>query len=64
MTDLCREHAVTLTTFYRWRGKYGVMEVSEAQELNRLLDENRRLKSLVAGLTLDNQALKFVLGKK
>lgn len=64
VTDLCREHAITQTTLYRWRSKYGGMEVSDAQELNRLLDENRRLKSLVADLTLDNQALKFVLGKK
>jgi len=64
VTDLCREHAVTQTTFYRWRSKYGGMEPSEAQELNRLLDENRRLKQLVADLSLDNQILKCVLGKK
>ena len=64
VTDLCREHGITQATFYRWRSKYGGMEVSDAQELNRLLDENRRLKQLVADLSLDNQILKHVLGKK
>ena len=63
-TDLCREHGITQATFYRWRSKYGGMEVSDAQELNRLLDENRRLKQLVADLCLDVQVLKHVLGKK
>lgn len=51
-------------TYYRWRSKYGGMDVSDAQELNRLLDENRRLKQLVADLSLDNQILKLVIGKK
>ena len=64
VTELCRKHAVTQTTFYRWRSKYGGMDASDAQELNRLLDENRRLKQLVADLSLDNQILKVVLGKK
>ena len=63
-TDLCCEHGITQATFYRWRSKYGGMEVSDAQELNRLLDENRRLKQLVADLSLDVQVLKHVLGKK
>ena len=62
--DLCREHGITQATFYRWRSKYGGMEVSDAQELNRLLDENRRLKQLAADLSLDVQVLKHVLGKK
>lgn len=64
MTELCREHGVTQATYDRWRSKYGGMEVSDAQELNRLLDENRRLKQLVADLSLDNQILKVVIGKK
>jgi putative transposase len=63
VTDLCREHGITQATFYRWRSKYGGMEVSDAQELNRLLDKNRGLKQLVADLSLDNQILKHVLGK-
>ncbi len=64
VVDLCREQGITEQTFYRWRAKYGGMEVSQAHELNRVLEENRRLKHLVADLTLDNQALKLVLGKK
>ena len=64
VTELCREQGVTQATYYRWRSKYGGMEVSDAQELNRLLDENRRLKQLVADLSLDNQILKVVIGKK
>jgi putative transposase len=64
VTDLCREHGITQATFYRWRSKYGGMEGSDAQELNCLLDENRRLKQLVADLSLDVQVLKHVLGKK
>ena len=64
VTELCRELGITQQTFYRWRRKYGGMEVSDAQEMNRLLDENRRLKHLVAELSLDNRILKDVLGKK
>ena len=56
-TYLCREHGITQATFYHWRSKYGGMEVSDAQELNRVLDENRRLKQLVADLSLDVQVL-------
>ena len=62
--DLARKHGVTEHTVYRWKAKYGGMTVSEAQRLRQLEDENRRLKHLVADLTLDNQALKAVLGKK
>ena len=62
--DLCRKHGISDVTFYKWRSKYGGMEVSEARRLKALEDENRRLKSLVADLTLDNQALKLVVSKK
>ena len=62
--DLARKHGITEQTIYRWKAKYGGMTVSEAQRLKQLEDENRRLKHLVADLTLDNQALKAVLGKK
>ena len=64
VAELCRELGITQQTFYRWRRKFGGMEVSDAQEMNRLLDENRRLKHLVAELSLDNRILKDVLGKK
>ena len=64
VADLCRTHGITEQTYYRWKAKYGGMTVSEAQRLRHLEDENRRLKHLVADLTLDNQALKAVLGKK
>ena len=63
-SDLARKHAVSEHTIFRWKAKFGGMTVSEAQRLKQLEDENRRLKHLVADLTLDNQALKAVLGKK
>jgi putative transposase len=46
--DLCRKHGISDVTFYKWRSKYGGLEVSEARRLKALEDENRRLKSLVA----------------
>jgi putative transposase len=64
VSDLVRKHGISEHTFYRWKAKYGGMEVSEAKRLRQLEDENRRLKSVVADLTLDNQALKAVLGKR
>ena len=62
--ELCRKHGISSYTFYRWKSKYGGMSVNDAQRLKQLEDENRRLKHLVADLTLDNQALKAVVGKK
>lgn len=62
--DLLRKHGISEQTLYRWKAKYGGMTVSEARRLKLLEDENRRLKHLVADLTLDNQALKAVVGKK
>jgi putative transposase len=61
--DLVRKHGISEHTFYRWRAKYGGMEVSDAKKLRALEDENRRLKHLVADLTLDNQMLKHVVAK-
>ena len=60
----CREHGISGATYHRWKAKYGGLEASDAKRLKVLEDENRRLKSLVADLTLDNQALKTVLSKK
>ena len=62
--DLCREHGIAEQTNYRWKAKDGGLEVSEARQLRQLEDENRRLKHLVADLTLDNQALKGLLNRK
>ena len=64
MSDLCRQMGITQQTFYRWKSKYGGLEINEAKRLRALEEENRRLKHLVADLTLDNQALKAVLSKK
>jgi putative transposase len=62
--DLCRKHGISEQTDYRWKAKYGGMEVSDARRLRSLEDENRRLKTVGADLTLDNQMLKSVLAKK
>jgi len=62
--DLCRRHGVSTHTFYRWKSKYGGLELSEMRRLRQLEDENRRLKQLVADLTLDKQALELMLSKK
>jgi putative transposase len=63
-TELCRRYGITKQTFYRWKEKYGGLNVDEARRLKVLEDENRRLKHLVANLTLDNQALRTVIIKK
>jgi putative transposase len=64
LADVCRRHGISEPTFYAWKAKFGGMEVNEARRLKQLEDENRRLKHLVADLTLDNQALKVIVGKK
>ena len=63
-TDLCRQHGMGEATFYKWKAKYGGLQVSDAQRLKRLEEENAKLKRVVADLTLDNVALKDLLGKK
>ncbi len=62
--DICRKYNVSGNTFYKWRQKYAGMEVSDVKRLKALEDENRRLKHIVADLTLDNQALKAINAKK
>ena len=62
--ELARKHGISEGTLYRWRSKYGGMEVSEAKRLKGLEEENRRLKRLVAELSLDVQMLKDVNSKK
>jgi len=62
--DICRDLGIAQGTFYKWKEKFGGMEVSEARRLRSLEDENKRLKQLVADLSLDNQALKQIVEKK
>ncbi len=62
--ELCRKHSIGQSTFYRWKAKYGGMSVSEAQRLKHLEVENRKLKALVAELSLDKVMLQEVLEKK
>ncbi|MFC3183269.1 IS3 family transposase [Cypionkella sinensis] len=64
VADLCRKHGVSDATVYKWKAKYGGMDVSEAKRLKGLEDENARLKRLLADAMLDNAALKDLLGKK
>jgi putative transposase len=61
--EVCRRHGISQQTFYRWKSKYGGLEVSDAQKLKALDDENRRLKKLLAESMLDLAALKDLLGK-
>ncbi len=61
--DLCRQNGISDATFYKWRAKYGALEVLEARRLKQLEDENARLKKLVADLMLDNTMLKDVASK-
>ena len=62
--DLCRRHGMAETTYYRWRKKYGGMDVSDARWLKQLEEENRRLKRIVADQALNLQVLKDLLGNK
>ncbi|OGR81082.1 MAG: transposase [Elusimicrobia bacterium GWC2_64_44] len=61
--DLCRKYNVALNTFYRWKQKYGGMEVSDVKKLRSLEDENRRLKQMVAEQALELRAAKDLLSK-
>lgn len=62
--EVCREYGISEHTLYRWKKKYGGMEPSDAKRLRELEEENRKLKRIVADLTVDNVALKDVLGRK
>lgn len=61
--EVCRKHGITETTVYRWRAKYGGMQKAEIRRLKQLEDETRRLKKLVADLSLDVAMLKDVAGR-
>ena len=62
--EVCRRHGVSTATFYKWKAKFGGMDVSEARRLKALEDENTKLKRMLADAMLDNVALKDLLGKK
>ena len=61
--DVCRKYGISDATFYKWRSRYGGMEISDARRLKALEDENRRLKKLLAESMLDASTLKEMLGK-
>ena len=64
ITELCRRHGITETTFHRWKRKYGGLQLSEAKRLKALEEENRQLKRLVADQALNLQVVQDLLGKK
>jgi putative transposase len=62
--ELCRRHGVSSATFYKWKARFGGLDVSDTRRLKTLEDENSRLKRMLADAMLDNTALKDLLGKK
>jgi len=61
--EVCRRHGISQNTFYKWKAKFGGMDVSDARKLKTLESENARLKKLLADAMLDNAVLKDLLGK-
>jgi len=64
LEDLIRRHSFSKASFYKWKGKYSGMSVSELKRLKELEEENRRLKQMYANLSLEHEALKDVIEKK
>jgi putative transposase len=62
--EVCRKHGISSATFYKWKGKFGGMDVSDARRLKALEDENAKLKKLLAEAILDNAMLKDIASKK
>ena len=62
--EVCRKHSISDSTFYKWKAKYGGMEVSDARRLKTLEDENAKLKKLLAEAMLDNAMLRDVAARK
>ena len=62
--EVCRRHGISSETFYKWKAKFGGLEVSDARRLKQLEDENARLKRLLADAVLDNAMLKEIASKK
>jgi len=64
LLDLCRKYGIGKSTFYKWRSKYGGLDVSDVKRLKALEAENRRLKQMYAELSLEHQVLKEIVEKK
>ena len=64
VAELCREHGMSSASFYKWRSKYGGMDASMMSQMKSLEEENRRLKRMYAEVSIQNEILKDVLGKK
>ena len=64
VSDLCRKHGISDASIYKWKARFGGMDVSEAKRLKALEDENAKLKRMLADAMLDNVALKDLLGQK
>ena len=62
--EVCRKHGISSATFYKWKSKYGGLDVSDARRLKALEDENAKLKRLLADAMLDNAMLKDIASKK
>ncbi len=62
--DVCRKHGISGATFYKWKARFGGLEVSDAKRLKALEDENTKLKKLLAEAMLDNAMLKEISSKK
>jgi putative transposase len=63
-SEVCRRHGISAATFYKWKAKFGGLDVSDARRLKALEDENAKLKRLVAEAMLDNAMLKDIAAKK
>ena len=64
VTDICRNHGISDVTFYKWRSKYGGMQLDELKRLKELEQENARMKKIIANQTLEIDVIKDLLGKK
>jgi len=64
VADICRQHGVGQSTFFKWKSKYGGLEVSELKRIKDLEEENRKLKRMYADLSLEHHALREVTSKK
>jgi putative transposase len=64
LDDICRKHSISRSAYYKFRSKYGGMEISDLKRLRQLEEENRRLKAMYADLSLDHKILKDVVEKK